>query len=102
MRYFNVERPDRTPEPIHQTDAECREVFVSQSSRGVLLGDKIRSALDKGADLGVRVSVSYDEKDAVDVDILSSPNHDFFDIADEVGRMVEQAAPREDPSPVVE
>lgn len=59
------------------------------------LGDKILSAVNYGSDLGNTVTVDYDEDDINGVDVLSSPNHDFFDIASEFGELVEaQAVPK--------
>lgn len=56
------------------------------------LGDKILSAINYGSDLGNTVPVDYDEDDINGVDVLSSPNHDFFDIAEEFGEMIEERA----------
>lgn len=64
------------------------------------LGDKIVKAFSYGADMGVQVSVQYDENVDPDskeynheVDVLSEPNADFFDIAEQFGEMVDQLAP---------
>lgn len=64
------------------------------------LGDKIVKAFSYGADMGEQVSVQYDcnvdpeSKDYKhEVDVLSEPNADFFDIAEQFGEMVEQSAP---------
>lgn len=61
---------------------------------GKLVGDRIIEAVQYGTDVGVSVSVSYDEdvKDDTDnheIDILASPNHDFFDIAEHTGHLME-------------
>lgn len=64
------------------------------------LGDKIIAASKYGSDMGVSMSVSYDENADPDsknykheVDVLGDPNFDFFDIAEQFGEMVEQSAP---------
>lgn len=61
---------------------------------GKLVGDRILEAVRYGTDVGVSVSVSFDEDvkddaDSHEVDLMASPNHDFFDIAERTGRMVE-------------
>lgn len=49
------------------------------------LGDKIRSSLEYGSDVGSPASVQFDPSDTEDVDVMTSPDHDFFDIAEEFG-----------------
>lgn len=70
-----------------------KSTFQKTDSTFSTLGDKIMQAAKYGADLGAPVSVTYDEADSSDVDILSSPNHDFFDIAEEFGKMVDLTTP---------
>ena len=53
------------------------------------LGSKILSAVQYGSDLVNSIPVTFDDEDSEDVDILSSPNHDFFDIAEVTGEMIE-------------
>lgn len=53
------------------------------------LGDTIIESIRYGTTPSVTIPVTFDDDDAKGVDILASPNHDFFDIADEVGRVVE-------------
>lgn len=52
------------------------------------LGDKILKSIEVGADLGSPESVKYDEKDQKGVDVLTDPNHDFFDIAEDYGEVI--------------
>lgn len=47
------------------------------------LGSKIRSAIEYGSETGAPAVVQYDAPDTDEVDILTDPNHDFFDIAEE-------------------
>lgn len=49
------------------------------------LGEKIRASLEYGSDVGSPVPVQYDPSDMEDVDVMTSPDHDFFDIAEEFG-----------------
>lgn len=46
------------------------------------LGDRIRASLEYGADIGSPAVVQFDADDTDEVDILTDPNHDFFDIAE--------------------
>lgn len=54
------------------------------------LGDKILNSLEYGSNLDNSASVSFDDDNAEGVDILSSPNHDFFDIVEETGIMSDE------------
>lgn len=70
--------------------------FADDSSieNGKLVGDRIIEAVRYGTDVGVSVSVSFDEDvnddaETHEVDLMASPNHDFFDIAEKTGHMVE-------------
>lgn len=65
------------------------EPFNKDGSTFETLGDKILKATKYGADIGSPVTVSGDADDENGVDVLSSPNHDFFDIADEFGCLVD-------------
>lgn len=49
------------------------------------LGEKIRASLEYGSDVGSPVAVQYDPSDVEDIDVMTSPDHDFFDIAEEFG-----------------
>lgn len=91
MQYFGIKR--NTASAPH--DASNANPFNDDpmDDVGCLLGSKIIECFVDGADLGVQVTPSYDEEvmdDSTnhDVDLLSSPNHDFFDIA-ETGHLVE-------------
>lgn len=64
------------------------EPFNKDGSTFETLGDKILKATKYGADLGSPVVVSGDSEET-GVDVISSPNHDFFDIAEEFGRLVD-------------
>lgn len=54
------------------------------------IGDKIHRALLYGEDIGLSMSVDYDDENATEVDVTTSPNHDFFDIAEKFGVMVDE------------
>lgn len=78
--------------------------FDDTDTDGCVLGDKILSSLNYGADIGVTASVEFDA-DVVDddktpsdeyehgVDALCDANLDFFEIGEKFGEMVEAQAP---------
>lgn len=81
----------------------CNPFVEFVGEPGELLGDKIIKAAKYGADLGASVSVNFDEDvvdggDAHEVDILASPNMDFFDIAEQTGRMADVSTPYFEPT----
>lgn len=101
-RYCGISRmPFATRSRVQQ---RTRNLFVeSLGEPGEFLGDKIVKAAKYGADLGVTVSVNFDENvvdggDAHEVDVLASPNMDFFDIVEQTGRMADAPTPYVEPS----
>lgn len=72
--------------------------FNTNGSEFKTIGDKIHRALLYGEDVGLSMSVDYDDEDSNEVDVLSSPNHDFHDIAEQFGEMVEEFNPPVDSS----
>lgn len=49
------------------------------------LGDQILEAFHYGSDIGSPAVVNYDPADVESVDVMTDPNHDFFDIAEQYG-----------------
>lgn len=74
-------------------DGKSENVFNPKNEPFRSLGDMIDSALEYGIDIGSPAVVQYDETDANEVDVLTDPNHDFFDIAESFGREVDAPAP---------
>lgn len=79
--------------------------LVEDAEDGALLGDRILEALHYGSNLGVEVAPTFDEdvtddSETHEVDLLASPNHDFFDIAEATGHLVSSpgALPTEQPT----
>lgn len=64
-------------------DAEYRNFFNLNGEPYQSLGDRIKASLEYGADIGSPAVVQYDNEDTEEVDILTDPNHDFFDIAEQ-------------------
>lgn len=72
--------------------------------RGVIaesLGDKILKSIEMGADLGAPEPVKYDEQGQDGVDVMTDPNHDFFDIAEQYGEKIADSVGKAfaDPAP---
>lgn len=85
MKYCGIERPLKM---------SVRGRVSKFNERGVIaekLGDKILMAVEMGADLGSPASVKYDEVGQEGVDVMTSPNHDFFDIAENYGEQIAQS-----------
>lgn len=58
------------------------------------LGDVIVESIRYGSTPSVTIPVTFDDPDAEGVDIMASPNADFFDIAEHIGHAVDvQQAP---------
>lgn len=53
------------------------------------LGDVIVDSIRYGTTPSVTMPVTFDDDDAEGVDIMASPNADFFDIAEHVGHAVD-------------
>lgn len=90
-RYFGVKRNYAVGV---RNDSAVSFADDSNLEPGKLVGDRIIEAVNYGTDVGVSVSVSYDEEvvddtDNHEVDVLASPNHDFFDIAESTGHLME-------------
>lgn len=83
-KYFGVKiHPSMTPNKSSnrfnpKADAPAR-----------MLGDTIIESIRYGSSPSVTIPVTYDDEDADGVDIMCSPNKDFFDIAEEVGKVVD-------------
>lgn len=90
MKYFGITRPKslRSPRMSIPLPTLCDTADEFET-----LGVKILRSLELGADLGAKIAVNYDDENSDDVDVLTSPNHDFFDIAEEFQRMVDQTPP---------
>lgn len=90
MKYFGIKRPVACG-VFHKSRYDDSHNFAPVDEEFSTLGETILKAIELGADTGVPASVTYDEQNSSDVDILASPNHDFFDIAEEFGEQVARA-----------
>lgn len=91
--YCGIKRPRLIFQMSRDTRAKCAEVFNRNGEEFETLGTKILKSLKNGANLGSPSLVAYDEAKTSGVDVTSSPNHDFFDVAEEFGQQIEKTAP---------
>lgn len=75
--YLGISRP-----VMARIMSSSKNHFNPSETPYVSLGDTIAKALQYGADVGSPAVVKYDPDDTSDVDILTSPDHDFHDIAE--------------------
>lgn len=83
-------------------DAEYRNFFNPNGDPYQSLGDRIKASMEYGADIGSPAVVQYDAEDTEEVDILTDPNHDFFDIAEHYQQNVQPQGGVEVDTSVVE
>lgn len=90
MKYCGIERPNRSSALSAKSTEDAQGIFVKEPVIAKSLGQRIVEAIYTGADIGTSVPVTYDNPDDSpnrEVDVLSSPNHDFFDIAEHFGEV---------------
>lgn len=85
MKYCGVEKPRL------RGFVENVNPFNERGISAESLGDKILKSVEFGADLGSPVPVKYDADGQDGVDVMTSPNHDFFDIAEHYGEQIAQS-----------
>lgn len=74
-------------------------VFNPKNEPYVSLGDQIVAALEYDSQLGSPAVVQYDNDTADGVDVLTSPDHDFNEIAEQFGMPDQQPNPVPAPAP---
>lgn len=88
MKYCGIMRPLNVSRVV-----TTKNVFNANGEPYQSLGDKILSAIHYGSDVGTPAVVQYDKETTDQVDILTDPNHDFFDIAEQYGQEYVNPAP---------
>ena len=88
MKYCGIERMSA---PLASADA--RNFYNPNNEPYQSLGERIRSAVEYGSDLGSPAVVQYDPDDSDDIDVLTDPNHDIFDIAESFQQDLTPATP---------
>ena len=91
MKYCGMSRPANM---VRANDD--KNIFNPQNEPYNSLGDQILQAVHYGSDVGTPAVVQYDNPDTDEVDVLTDPNHDFFDIAEQYGEQVATPAPPAD------
>lgn len=87
--YCGVARPGYNLLPSSDNREECRNIFNPLDAPARTIGEQFLESMHNGVSPDVARDIGYDSEDKVGVDILTSPNHDFFDIAEQVGKLVE-------------
>lgn len=94
MRKFNycgVSRPHRVSSTIYSTFVERTKRFSKAKNPFETIGDRLLLSFRYGADVGPTITPKYDTSaDNGNVDVLCSPDHDFFDIAEQFGKLAPQ------------
>lgn len=85
MKYCFVEKPKMQSLGVTANRFNERGIIAEK------LGDKILKAIEFGADLGSPAQIKFDDKGQDGVDVMTSPNHDFFDIAENFGEQIAQS-----------
>lgn len=88
MKYCGMSRPINT---VRTNNVD--NIFNPKNEPYQSLGDQILNAVQYGSDVGTPAVVQYDDPDTDAVDVLTDPNHDFFDIAEQYGEQVATPAP---------
>lgn len=77
--------------PIGVTEHSRLNAFNSKKEPFETIGDRLLLSFKYGADVGPTITPKYDSADDNgNVDVLASPDHDFFDIAEQFGKLVPQ------------
>lgn len=84
MKYCGIKRISP-----NLSERDSRNDFNPNNEPYQSLGSRIKASLEYGADIGSPAVVQYDKDDTDEVDILTDPNHDFFDIAEHYHMNVE-------------
>lgn len=96
FNYCGTNVSPRTQSSNHLSDSaleRLRNPFNQDDREYMSLEDRIRLAMESGADIGARCNPVYDGNDTNDLNILASFKHDVMDIAEHFGVMVDAGAP---------
>ena len=97
MKYCTIKRP----EPVKVIGLETNPLSAD-CAKAIGLGDQIRMASQYQIDIGAPVVVQYDDPATDHVDALTSPDHDFFDLASMVNGSSTPTAGTNVVKPIVE
>lgn len=88
MKYCGIKRKAANP-----TLTPMSNKFNRNDEPYQALGDQIISSIEYGSEIGSPAVVQYDPSDTDEVDVMTSPDHDYFDIAEQFGGNVSPAPP---------
>lgn len=89
FRYCGVIRPRRICSTIYSTFDERLKRFSKAKNAFETIGDRLLLSFKYGADVGPTITPKFDTMDDNgNVDVMASPDHDFFDIAEQFGKLV--------------
>lgn len=87
--YCGVKRPKYNLMPSAPSADEMRSLMNGSDVEFATLGTQILRSLTTGVSPELAKHIGYDSEDVKGVDVMCSPNHDFFDVAEEFGKLAE-------------
>lgn len=87
--YCGIKRPNSNLMPSASSAEEMRSLMNGSDVEFATLGTQILRSLTTGVSPELAKRIGYDNEEVKGVDILCSPNHDFFDVAEEFGKLAE-------------
>lgn len=87
--YCGVKRPRYNLMPSAPSAEEQRSLMNESGVEFATLGTQILRSLTTGVSPELAKHIGYDSEDVKGVDVMCSPNHDFFDVAEEFGKLAE-------------
>ena len=87
--YCGVKRPSYNLMPSAPSADEMRSLMNESDVEFATLGTQILRSLSTGVSPELAKHIGYDSEDVKGVDVMCSPNHDFFDVAEEFGKLAE-------------
>ena len=87
--YCGIKRPKYNLMPSAPSAEEMRSLMNGSDVEFATLGTQILRSLTTGVSPELAKHIGYDSEDVKGVDVMCSPNHDFFDVAAEFGKLAE-------------
>lgn len=87
--YCGIKRPAYNLMPSAPSADEMRTLMNDSDVEFATLGSQIIRSLTTGVSPELAKHIGYDSEDVQGVDVMCSPNHDFFDVAEEFGKLAE-------------
>lgn len=87
--YCGIKRPAYNLMASASSTDEMRTLMNGSDVEFATLGSQIIRSLTTGVSPEMAKHIGYDSEDVKGVDVMCSPNHDFFDVAEEFGNLTE-------------